>query len=30
MEDEGYNRLFGDLMALEVRHRELLNRATGS
>jgi DNA primase len=30
MTDEGYNRLFGDLMALEVQHRELLNRATGS
>jgi DNA primase len=29
LENDEYNRLFGDLMALEVRHRELRDRATG-
>jgi DNA primase len=26
---EEYNRMFGDLLAFEVRHRELRDRATG-
>jgi DNA primase len=30
LEDQDYNRMFGDLMAYEVRHRELRDRATGA
>jgi hypothetical protein len=28
-EQAGYNRMFGDLMALETRRRALLDRAAG-
>jgi DNA primase len=30
LEEEGYNRMFGDLVALERRRKTLLDRATGS